>query len=143
MARFIGYVQGQAGETSRIGSPRSGMTTYARGWNVGAKVHGHVTEDDRDVFDIYTDAGSNGGVSGRYIGRVELNEDGEPEFIPAVTKPIEAASVSGDPEKDSRSARLIAAFLDYETQGDRLDAETAEAMEHAARVLGGVYEGVV
>jgi hypothetical protein len=142
VARFIGFVQGQSGEASRIGSPRSGMTTHARGWNVGAKVYGHVTPDDRDVFDIYTDGGSNGHVSGRYVGRVELNEDGEPEFIPAEAKPVEAAAVSGDPERDGKAARLIAAFLDYEGQGDRLDAETTWAMEHAARTLGGI-EAVV
>ena len=78
MARFIGYVQGQAGETSRLGSPKSGITAEARGWDVGVKVVGRV-EDDEDVFLVFSTSGSNGGASPTHLGTVKL-VDGLPVF---------------------------------------------------------------
>ena len=82
MARFIGYVQGQSGEASRIGSPRSGIRAQAQGWNVGVQVHGHA-DGDEDVFDIYMTGGSNGGGN-RPMGRIRI-VDGVPRFTVADT----------------------------------------------------------
>lgn len=72
MARFYVTASGQSSETSRIGSPGSGIHTHARGWNVGVAVHGRVEDDDTDVFYIYATGGSNGRHSDELIGRVTL-----------------------------------------------------------------------
>jgi len=79
MARFIGYVQGQRGEASRLGSPSSGIEAEARGWNVGVKVSGHVNGDDADEFAVFVTGGSND-PSPRLIGRVMLDAEGKPVF---------------------------------------------------------------
>lgn len=80
MARFIGYVQGQAGEVSRLGSPRSGITAQAQGWNAGVKVYGHTDGDDvDDVFEVHMTAGSNGGLPSKHLGTVRI-VDGVPVF---------------------------------------------------------------
>lgn len=81
MARFIGYVQGQSGETSRIGSPRSGIRAQAQGWNVGVRVHGHA-DGDEDVFDIYMTGGSHAALASRPMGRIRI-VDGVPVFTVA------------------------------------------------------------
>jgi hypothetical protein len=78
MARFIGYVQGQAGETSRLGSPKSGITAEARGWDVGVKVIGRDIGGE-DVFSVFSTSGSNGGASPVHLGNVKL-VDGVPVF---------------------------------------------------------------
>ena len=78
MARFIGYVQGQSGQASRLGSPRSGITAEARGWNVGIVANGRA-DGDEDVFDVYLSGGSNAAISRRHLGTVTV-EDGSPVF---------------------------------------------------------------
>lgn len=93
MARFIGYVQGQAGETSRIGSPASGISAQAQGWNVGVRVCGHTDSDDQDVFTIYATGGSNGGGS-KLLGTVRLI-DGEP--VLAVSERYKVTTDDGMP----------------------------------------------
>lgn len=92
MARFIGYVQGQAGEASRLGSPRSGISAQAQGWNVGIRVDGHADGDD-DVFDVYLTSGSNGG-NRAHLGRVTM-VDGSPVF--RLTDRFKAEMVGPDP----------------------------------------------
>lgn len=81
MARFIGSVQGNRGEATRLGTPNGGIRTVARGWNVGVNVQGNK-EADGDVFTIYADGGSNGHTAGMYIGTVKL-VDGKVTFIAA------------------------------------------------------------
>jgi hypothetical protein len=78
MARFIGYVQGQAGDASRLGSPRSGITAQAQGWNVGVKVMGRDV-DGEDEFAIFSTGGSSGAGSTKHLGTVRL-VDGVPVF---------------------------------------------------------------
>ena len=75
MARFIGYVQGQRGEASRLGSPSSGIEAEARGWNVGVKVTGHVNGDGADTFAVFVTGGSHN-PSPRLIGTVRLDPEG-------------------------------------------------------------------
>ena len=69
------------GSVTRLGTPSSGITTVARGWDLGVSVQGNK-EDDGDVFTIYADSGSNGRLAGMYIGTVKL-VDGKVTFIPA------------------------------------------------------------
>jgi len=38
MAHFIGSVQGQRGEASRLGGKKSGLTAYAASWQGGVRV---------------------------------------------------------------------------------------------------------
>lgn len=78
MARFIGYVQGQAGEVSRLGSPRSGITAQAQGWDVGVRVVGH-NRDGEDEFAIFSTGGSSGSSGSKHLGTVRI-EDGVPIF---------------------------------------------------------------
>ena len=81
MAHFIGAIEGSRGSVTRLGTPNSGISTVARGWNLGVNVQGCV-EDDGDVFTIYADSGSNGHTAGMYIGTVKL-VDGKITFTPA------------------------------------------------------------
>lgn len=59
MAQFLGSVQGQRGEATRLGSKVSGLEVRANGWNSGVRVAARHT-GDQDVFYIYATAGSNG-----------------------------------------------------------------------------------
>lgn len=79
MARFIGYVEGNRGEASRLGSADSGIRAQAQGWNVGVKVYG-MDANGRDEFRVYATNGSTGGAPDTFIGVVRLNEAGRPTF---------------------------------------------------------------
>ena len=63
MARFKGYLKGQRGEVTRLGSANSGMSVCINGWDTGIEVRAAVI-DGEDVFYIYKTGGSNhGGVT--------------------------------------------------------------------------------
>jgi len=63
MAHFIGYVKGNRGEASRLGSKSSGMDATARGWNIGGSVWvGYDEERGEDFVDLQIDSGSNGSM---------------------------------------------------------------------------------
>jgi hypothetical protein len=81
MARFIGEVEGQRGEASRLGSAASGISAHVRGWNVGVRVEGRDS-DGADSFDIFATGGSNARHAPKLIGTVEV-VNGCPTFIPA------------------------------------------------------------
>ncbi len=38
MARFIGFLKGSRGEVTRLGTPSSGISATAQGWNIGGRV---------------------------------------------------------------------------------------------------------
>lgn len=82
MARFMGDVQGSRGEASRLGTSTSGIRSHTRGWNVGVVVYGNVV-DGKDVFDIYATGGSTDPGLRRAIGRVSLNDAGQPVLYAA------------------------------------------------------------
>ena len=68
MAQFIGYLQGQRGQASRLGSKKSGLTAQARGWNIGAKIICRYNEESKkDEVLIYKTGGSNGAVSSKLL----------------------------------------------------------------------------
>lgn len=82
MARFIGEVDGGRGSASRLGTPKSGIRTSARGWRVGVTVEGGAN-GNADEFRIYATTGSNGGALPFHVGTVKLSIDGNVLFIPA------------------------------------------------------------
>ena len=45
MAHFIGFVKGNRGEASRLGSKDSGMYATDQGWNIGASVYVRFNEE--------------------------------------------------------------------------------------------------
>jgi hypothetical protein len=59
MARFIGYIKGQKGEASRLGSANSGFRATVNGWNSGIEVRAYVDSNGEDVFNIYKTGGTN------------------------------------------------------------------------------------
>ncbi len=81
MARFYGVLQGQAGEATRLGSPRSGIKAQARGWNIGVRVEGYVAADGTDAFAVHLTGGSNGSTPSRLLGTVQTDENGEAVFV--------------------------------------------------------------
>jgi hypothetical protein len=77
MARFRGTISGQRGEASRLGSPQSGLSVHANGWDAGVSVNAYVDEHDADVFDVRATAGSGGQHTSVPIARVTYSkEDG-------------------------------------------------------------------
>lgn len=81
MARFIAGAQGGRGDATRLGTTASGVFAYARGWNSGVHVRGHVTVTGDDEFHVYMDGGSHN-KAGTLIGTVTVR-DGKPHFTPA------------------------------------------------------------
>ncbi len=60
MARFIGFVQGQRGEASRLGHRR--LIVNANGWGGGINVHLYVGDDGEDFARVTLTGGTNGGA---------------------------------------------------------------------------------
>jgi hypothetical protein len=68
MSRFYVSAQGARGETTRTGTPNSGIVAHVRGWDIGIPVHGW-DDNGVDVFGVYRTGGSNGSVES-HIGTV-------------------------------------------------------------------------
>ena len=69
MAHFIGYTKGNRGEASRLGTKESGLSSEARGWNVGGSVQTYYDKErDCDIVVFYVNSGSNCDNSPRCIG---------------------------------------------------------------------------
>lgn len=76
MAHFLARIQGNRGDTTRLGSKASGIVAEVNGWNIGATVRiDHV--DGRDVVRVYQTGGSNGNGSRQLVA--ELGESVAPE----------------------------------------------------------------
>jgi hypothetical protein len=82
MARFYVNAYGARGETTRTGTPGSGIYAHSRGWNVGVEVRGYV-QDGCDTFDIYATSGSTGGES-TLLGTVTTDDEGQVVFHASV-----------------------------------------------------------
>lgn len=76
MAHFRATIKGMRGEASRLGSRDSGLNVTCNGWRDGVHVAADVV-DGEDVFNIY----SNGGSDGR--GRFYIGYVSEGKFISA------------------------------------------------------------
>lgn len=57
MSHFYADIQGARGPASRTGTKASGINSYTRSWNIGARVNLHQ-RDGRDVMLIAIDGGS-------------------------------------------------------------------------------------
>jgi len=83
MAQYRAVIQGNRGETSRLGSKASGITTHTDGWNSGVKVVGWFDEiEGVDRFGVFATGGSTGAYSDKYLGDVKVI-DGKPVWVPA------------------------------------------------------------
>ena len=60
MARFIGSLRGSRGEASRLGTPASGMSADAHGWNVGGRMDMNAGGGKEDTVRMQLTGGSNG-----------------------------------------------------------------------------------
>ena len=67
MAQFYASIQGNRGETTRMGTKSSGIEGHIRGWSVGIQIVGREI-DEEDTFDVYLTSGSNGNKPGKHIG---------------------------------------------------------------------------
>ena len=77
MAQFIGKIQGQRGQATRLGSKSSGLEVQANGWNIGCTARLNYNGiKERDEIDIYVTAGSGKDKDRVYLGRF-FCEDGE------------------------------------------------------------------
>lgn len=77
MAQFMTTIQGNRGETSRLGSKNSGMVARVNGWDSGVTViAGH--DDEGDFFNVYQTGGSNHTTAQKLIGVLRNGE-----FTPA------------------------------------------------------------
>lgn len=72
MARFRGTVQGNRGETSRLGS--KALTVTCNAWDVGVRCSAEVL-GDRDVIWVYVTRGSHDPEIRQCVGYVD-NETG-------------------------------------------------------------------
>ena len=75
MARFRGTIQGNRGQTSRLGSANSGLLMEANGWNFGIRVR-VSTAGNSDRFEVYKTGGSNGGRE-RCLGCFIVDDAGQ------------------------------------------------------------------
>jgi len=75
MSHFYGSMQGSRRETTRCGDMRSGIRAHVRGWNLGVMARMH-NDSVSDVATVSLSGGSNGNVSGLYLGEfiVEGNQ---------------------------------------------------------------------
>ena len=64
MAQYIGFLTGGRGETSRLGTKKTGMSSEVRGWNSGGYTHMSYDKDtNQDEVSFHTKEGSAGGTT--------------------------------------------------------------------------------
>ena len=69
MAHFIGYLQGNREDVSRLGSKGSGVQAQAQGWDIGGRVcvgYNPTTGEDEVTFTLT--AGSHGAMFSKHLG---------------------------------------------------------------------------
>jgi len=82
MARFLGAVQGQRGEATRLGGTVSGIRAQAQGWDLGVKVYGEPQRDGTgadigDAFTVIVTGGSHASIREEIALRVTRDRDGK------------------------------------------------------------------
>ncbi len=68
MAHFIGYLEGNRGPASRLGTAKSGIDARAQGWDIGGRVRVRVNADGEDEVDIYLTSGSSPSGRSKHLG---------------------------------------------------------------------------
>ena len=77
MSRFYGTVNGNARtQASRRGTADSGVTSEARGWDVGAKIEARDAAGV-DVIEVYATHGSNGHGSEVHVATITKGAAGD------------------------------------------------------------------
>ena len=80
MSRFYGSVNGNARtQATRRGTPASGVTSTARGWDVGGLVEARA-DGDADVIEVYATHGSNAEGSNVHVATIRKNAAGDLEI---------------------------------------------------------------
>jgi hypothetical protein len=60
MAQFIGYLKGNKGDVSCVGTKESGLKVTANGWNIGCEVYiSYNQETGKDEIRVYRTSGTN------------------------------------------------------------------------------------
>lgn len=79
MAHFRGTLQGNRGETSRLGSKASGLEATLNGWNFGVRVSLFVDTNGNDAVHIALTSGSDFRGAYKAIGCFNVShlEEGE------------------------------------------------------------------
>ena len=83
MSRLYASIDSDARKTQATSRGHKHIETHTRGWDLGVRVIAR-TVNDRDVFEVYATAGSNGGPSDDRLGTVEIR-DGQRYFFPSFT----------------------------------------------------------
>ena len=77
MARYYGTITGAGTrDASRTGTPNSGLSARANGWNLGAAVTMHRNTLDEDLVTVYLTGGSNGAIPDVPVGTWRRTEQG-------------------------------------------------------------------
>lgn len=58
MSRFYASIQGNRGQATRQGTPKSGIEGHIRGWDIGAKISCWVNKEGKDVVQVAITGGS-------------------------------------------------------------------------------------
>ena len=58
MSRFYASIEGNRGEATRQGTPKSGIRGHVRGWKLGARVFCFVNEQGEDSVKVELTGGS-------------------------------------------------------------------------------------
>lgn len=117
MAHFYGFIQGQAGDATRMGSKRSGYSAWAQSHQGRIRVelrHNDYNEVERDEATISIEGGHSAyNVRTHYLPTFDLTA-------------VPAALSCGDPKMDRIWERIQAEFR-------KLDDEAPKALKRAAR----------
>ena len=74
MARFYGEMRGAARlTTSRIGTPKSGLSAHIRGWDIGVEVVCSVNAEGHDEINVWTTGGSRDAARRQLVMTLEYN----------------------------------------------------------------------
>ena len=69
MAQYRGTIQGNRGETSRLGTKSSGLVSFINGWNAGIKVRAFYDKETNEAcFIVWSTGGSNPMQSNKLLG---------------------------------------------------------------------------
>lgn len=117
MAHFYGFVEGNRGGVTRLGSKASGLRTKANGWHFGVDVYlYHDEETGRDFARVYQTKGSSAAATTVQEFKLAVDENGNPttnvnglvEFARAFLKEFEGAEdVNSANRKLVKQARAL------------------------------------
>ena len=81
MANFYGIVQGNRGEATRMGSPKSGLQTVCASWNGAVRCSAFVGPDGQDMVNIVLEPWRGHGPTSRVLYSGPMNPDAGKEEV--------------------------------------------------------------